>query len=861
MSLCMMVSPSWLNRFQASDSSSDFAIRTEVSKPSPDDLTKQSIKQAYNKLPLRFIENRGQADSRVAYYAQDGSTGIYFTSEGITISLSADLPASGSQNPLTSASTFPAARSKAARHTRAKQRWALKLDFVGSNRDVKPKGIDQSPSVVSYFKGSQSKSRVPTYAGLIYENLWPDIDLLYAGASNRLKYTFIVKPGGDVNQIKMACRGATAARVSREGRLQVDTPLGGIEDDKPYSYQDTDDQRVGVAMRYEIEREADDYVYGFRPGSYDAGKTLVIDPVVLVYSGYVGGSKDDVGSDIAVDSNHNAYITGNTRSGARTFPVTAGPDLIYNGGDSDAFVAKINPEGDGLIYCAYIGGDGSDEAVGIAVDGAGNAYVFGDTDSNQSTFPVKVGPDLTFNKGLDTFVAKIDPTGGNLIYCGYIGGSECDSAGGIGVDGAGNAYVFGDTASKESSFPVTVGPDLTLNGPRTGCEEDDSDDTFVAKVSASGTSLLYCGYIGGARSDEAAFGGIAVDNAGSAYVTGRTRSTESDFPVTVGPDLTYNGGRFDVFVAKVSVTGEALDYCGYIGGSGSDGGGGCDIAVDRAGNAYVIGDTTSPQPTFPLAVGPDLRKDGRQIVFVAKINASGEALDYCGYIEGNADGESSPGGIAVDNDGNAYVFGDTTATETSFPLALGPDLTFNGGDFDAFVAKVNPAGTSLIYCGYVGGDHADFADEGGIGVDDAGNAYVIGATSSKADSFPVRVGPGLEYMNAGDVFVTKIAFDQEFSLKFSEQNIRVGRGESASLKIRVERDPGFSGVVTVKPLSLDEKGIKITPAEPVEVSEDGVKFKLKIKSGAERTTRRLFFSGRSASGVEHTGVVIVKIAK
>ena len=363
-SLCMMVSPSLPNRLHSTNSLHDFAAQNPASARAPlsglsrpDEATKQSIKQAYGRLPLQFIENRGQADSRVAYYAQDGNTNVYFTSEGITISLTAnDALESGLRNSLTSALGFPASRSKTSRRARTKQRWALKLDFVGSNRDVKPKGADPTASVVSYFSGSQSKSNAQIYNGLIYENLWPNIDLLYRGASNRLKYTFVVRPGGDVNQIKLACRGATSARVSGEGRLQVDTPLGSITDDKPYSYQDADGQRAGVATQYKLEREADNYVYGFSPGSYDKSKTLVIDPVVLVYCGYVGGAKNDEGFDVAIDNNHNAYITGSTDSGAKSFPVTAGPDLDFNGGDSDAFVAKINAEGSELIYCSYIGG-------------------------------------------------------------------------------------------------------------------------------------------------------------------------------------------------------------------------------------------------------------------------------------------------------------------------------------------------------------------------------------------------------------------------------------------------------------------------------------------------------------------------
>src|SRR6185369_14480266 len=270
----------------------------------------------------------------------------------------------------------------------------------------------------------------------------------------------------------------------------------------------------------------------------------------------------------------NAYVTGTTESTEVDFPVTVGPDLTYNGGVFDGYVAKVNAGGTALIYCGYIGGSGFDESFSIEVDSAGNAYVTGDTASNQASFPVTVGPDLTYNDAgiFDAFVAKVNAGGTALVYCGYIGGSTIDFGTGIAVDSGGNAYVTGTTRSTEASFPVTVGPDLTSNG---------SNDVFVAKVNAGGTALVYCGYIGGSDSDDAF--GIAVDSTGNAYVTGIARSGMG-LPVTVAPDLTFNGNG-DAFVAKVNAGGTALVYCGYIGGS--DGDVGIGIAVDNAGNAYV----------------------------------------------------------------------------------------------------------------------------------------------------------------------------------------------------------------------------------------------------------------------------------
>jgi hypothetical protein len=451
------------------------------------------------------------------------------------------------------------------------------------------------------------------------------------------------------------------------------------------------------------------HVYGFEVGEYDRSMLLVLDPAILVYCGYIGGSSADLGYGIAVDGSGNAYIAGYAFSTQASFPVLYGPDVTHNG-DVDAFVAKVNASGTMLLYCGYIGGSEFDTGYGIAVDGSGNAYIAGYTASTQASFPVLYGPDLTHNGGNDAFVAKVNASGTTLLYCGYIGGSATDYGRGIAVDGSGNAYITGYTSSAEASFPAVSGPDLTSNG---------GWDAFVAKVNVTGTGLVYCGYIGGSADDYSY--GIAVDKLGSAYVTGYTTSTQASFPVLYGPDVTHNGDD-DAFVAKVNVTGTGLVYCGYIGGSADDYSYG--IAVDKLGSAYVTGYTTSTQASFPVLYGPDVTHNGDDDAFVAKVNASGTGLLYCGYIGGSL--RENGHGIAVDGSGNTYVTGDTLSTEASFPVVSGPDLSHNGGGWDAFVAKVDASGTGLLYCGYVGGSAEDYGY--GIAADRMGNAYVTGYT-------------------------------------------------------------------------------------------------------------------------------------
>lgn len=272
------------------------------------------------------------------------------------------------------------------------------------------------------------------------------------------------------------------------------------------------------------------------------------------------------------------------------------------------------------------------------------------------------------------------------------GGSQFDRAWGIAVDAANNAYITGYTDSPESSFPVAVGPDLTYNGG----PEGSAWDAFVAKVKADGTGLVYAGYIGGSGYDGAK--AIALDGVGSAYVTGETYSDEATFPVTVGPDLTYNGGHADAFVAKVKEDGTGLAYAGYIGGSpvgySTAGDYGLGIAVDAAGSAHVVGMTNSPESTFPVRGGPDLTHNGYDDTFVAKVEADGGGLAYCGYIGGAGNDATyvDGAGIALDSAGAVYVVGSTSSTAATFPVTVGPDLTHNSDSWqagwDAYVAKL-----------------------------------------------------------------------------------------------------------------------------------------------------------------------------
>jgi Beta-propeller repeat/IPT/TIG domain len=673
----------------------------------------------FGRTPLNFIPNAGQVEGPAVFYVQGRDTTIYFAPEGLTFVLS------GAPEP-------------------TPERWVVKLDFLDANPEAIPVSLEESGTVVSYFKGTPGgwKAGLKASSRIVYRELWPGIDLAYSGTGDRLKYEFLVHPGADPSRIRLAYRGATKVDLTADGRLAVSTSSGGFEDDVPAAWQEVEAARVNVPVAYSLDKRGDDggsvspaFVYTFDIGKYDDRLPLVIDPSVLVYCGFIGGAANEEGDGIAVGDLGNAYVTGYTRSDETAFPVVVGPDLTFNAGpgNGDIFVAKVNAEGTALVYCGYIGGVGFEGGWDIAVDDQGNAYITGEVGSTEGSFPVSGGPDLTFNGGIfDAFIVKVNADGKALGYCGYIGGAIDDYGYGVAVDGSGNAYITGQTYSG-ATFPAVVGPNL----PGTGW------NIFVAKVNPAG-AFVYCGRIGG---EGGADGGraIAVDHGGNAYITGGTNSMR--LPVKGGPDLTSNGGT-DAFVAKLNAAGTELVYCGYIGGLSDDGGNG--IAVDPSGNVYITGDTESAETTFPVKTGPDLTYNGsRPSAFVAKVDPSGTGLVYCGYLDGQSRGYR----IRADDSGFAYLTGVAGA---NFPVVAGPDLTFNGGG-DAFVTKVNRHGTALVYSGFVGGAAWDAGVA--IALDGSGSAYITGATQSgEGVGFPVLGGPDLTYNGYEfDGFVAKIS--------------------------------------------------------------------------------------------------------
>jgi hypothetical protein len=731
-------------------------VGSGISASSAERSTQARILDRYGRLPLSFEANHGQTDARVKFLTRSGGYSLFLTGDEAVLALRTavipapkgasglnESPVSLKRDPDTSDTEVnPDTNSPDAKRVLvpATERMStgkmtgavLRMKLCNANPAAAVMGVDELAGTSNYFIGSDPanwRTKVPTYARVKYAGIYPGIDLVYYGHQRQLEYDFIVAPGADPGRISFDIRGAKRIRQDDLGDLVLTLGEGEIRWHKPLAYQEKDGARRQIAAHYSITNTNR---VAFELEKYDISRALYIDP--LIYSTYLGGSSLDDGSGIAVDSDGNAYVTGTTYS--TNFPTTL--DALEptckgcGSSNSDAFVTKFNPTGSAVVYSTYLGGKKDDFGIGIAVDSDGNAYVTGQTASNN--FPTKNPLQRAYGGGsYDSFVAKINPAGSALIYSTYLGGNAVDAGQGIAVDSDGNAYVTGYTTSDNFR---TVNP---LQSENAG-----GGDAFVTKINAMGSELVYSTYLGGSNLDYGA--GIAVDSGGNAYVTGTTYSSE--FPVE-NPIQSSLAGGWDAFVAKIDAAGSKLVYSTYLGGSGSGdvGGSGYGIAVDSRGNAYVAGYTISANfPTTPGALQTSY--GGNWDAVVSKINPSGSALVYSTYLGGSE--TDTAWAIAADGDGDAYVSGSTGSRNFPTMNAFQKELRGSG---DAFVSKLNPKGTELIYSTYLGGSGAE--DGFGIAVDSAGHAYVTGDTSSTdfPTMNPVQPDPGGgEY----DAFVTEI---------------------------------------------------------------------------------------------------------
>jgi|CXWL01.1.fsa_nt_gi hypothetical protein len=694
---CVIVSPVLL----------DQQAIAAVSQAQPSPAISQRVTATMMGMPLQFEANHGQVDAQVKFLSRGSGYTLFLTpTESVMVLQQREVTSQpgGGHDPLATTEPAPIKQS------------VVRMKLEGANPSPAIEGMEQLPGIVNYFIGNDPakwRTKIPTYAKVYYKEAYPGIDLAYYGNQGKLEYDFIVAPGADPDQIKLAFDGVSHVQVARGGDLILTTALGEVRVQKPIVYQlEMDGHKTLVAGNYILSNKRGASI---QLAAYDSSKPLVIDPVVD-YLTYLGGKQGDANPRIAVDALGNAYVTGIT--GSLDFPTTSGAfDQTFNGNpacpgitvtnttcpdplgvnvNQDFVVTKISPTASTLLYATYLGGTGYEASFApIAVDSLGNAYVAGSTRSVD--FPVTPGAFQTVahhsstclppsNCSSDGFVTKLDPTGSSLIYSTYFGGNSGDGLTAVTVDLGGNAFVTGDFRSND--FPITPGAfssnvTSTLGG-------------LLAKLNPSGSGLVWSTRLNVPGSGFHVGQGITLDSMGNVIVAGGAQATIMPL---VNPVQSSYGGNSDAFVWKFNPSGTALIFSTFLGGSGVDWGYG--VAVDASDNIYVTGYTQSPN--FPTTAGAyDQTHNGDSDIFVAKLSATGSPIIYSTYLGGSGSDENRTD-IAVDASGQAYV--SAASTSSDFPLVNAFDSTRSAGEI--VLVKLKSDGSGLVYSTYLGGQFSE----------------------------------------------------------------------------------------------------------------------------------------------------------
>lgn len=615
---------------------------------------------------------------------------------------------------------------------------AVQLSFAGPGRPCRFEA-EGTPASVSYLIGRHRRqwlTGVPAYPRVRCRGLYAGVDVLFYTTGGRLEYDFILAPGAEPARLGLRLSGMKSVRLDPAGALRIETASGVFRHLRPAAWQLGPEGRRSVPAEYRIRgRDRVEITLG----PYDPAHGLVIDPVVsfssflggsgaeeargvavdaqgnvyvtgttqssdfpatspispppaqfpgdvfvaklapdgarLIWAVYIGGSRTDVATDLAVDAAGNVLVTGYTDS--LDFPATSGAfrtSAPGDGIDPDGFVLKLNAQGTGLVYSTYLGGIDVDRIHGIALDRDGNAYLAGTTASDN--FPSTRGAFRStrcMGLGLDAFLAKLNAAGSTLLYMSFLCGSSHEEALDVAVDAQGGAVAVGYSFSAD--FPVTAGA--------LGRERRSNLDGFVAKLSPDGSALAYSTFLGGSADDVAT--SVAVEASGRMYVAGYTRSL--DFPVTAGafqPRQADNGLYEDGFAVLLSANGRELLRGTYLGGSAGDRVNA--VAVDSPGVVVVAGETASAD--FPAAPAPcETGYGGRRDAFAARLDLERGGAPAALFLGGRGDDEARA--VAAAGGGAAVVAGGTRSP--NFPTTQGAYSTsyrqgFRGGD--AFVARV-----------------------------------------------------------------------------------------------------------------------------------------------------------------------------
>jgi hypothetical protein len=741
------------NRNETSNAAAQHKVISAENKLPVSESLKRDWPRTYGQVPLSFEGNQGQASAGVQFLARGEGYDLSLMSQEADFTLR---QSASKQGP----SLGRAHLSRFRGRTRGTEKIAvLRMRLDGSNPNAALTGEDRTATKINYFIGNDPKkwhTDVPAYAKVKYSAVYPGIDLVYYGNRRALEYDFVVAPGADAKSIAFDVKGASKMRLDSRGNLILSVAGGAVELKKPDAYQELNGLRREVAGNYKITNH---HEVRFALADYDRTQPLTIDPVVT-YATYFGGSGNvnggDIGWAIALDAAGDAYI-GGTTSSANLTPVNGigGIPTSVTTGATSGFVAELNPTGTATLYVTYLGGSTSDGVFAIAVDGAGNIYLTGFTQSadfpvNSANTPYQPLPPGSVSAEGSAFVTRLNPAlgAGQLVYSTFLGGSgSMDEGNGVAVDANGDAFITGVTLSA-TGFPIMN----ASTAPFSTALKSTAGNAFVTEINtgASGAaSLLFSSYFGGTGAGNSGFAyadsgaGIVVDSNSNAYLVGTTSST--DFPIQGATQISScgNNSTSAAFVSVINLSAPAtpaLSYSTCLAGTTAEVGQA--IALGPSNVAYLTGAAYSADfplttNTIPLGYpGPppaNIPNINSPVAFVSTVNTTTGALGYSTFLGGNAGDIGF--GIGADSQGVAYVTGLTQSSD--FPVTQGAlQTTLTNAIGSTFVSKVNASaggsgGQDLLYSTYYGGTGDGSDPDAGNGIAVSGtNAYVVGQATT-----------------------------------------------------------------------------------------------------------------------------------
>ena len=669
-----------------------------------------------------FIENKGQWPKEVLYLTKQNGLNAWITKSGVVYDFYelelGDAPKSEERNSIVN-------KNKKIIGSKGQ---VVKMSLLNTNSSIENNGEQKSEAYHNYFLGNDKTkwaSNVGLYKEAKLKNIYDNIDERFYFDNGNIRYDYIVKPTGNVNDIKLNIEGANETSINREGELVFITRFGEVKQAQLFTYQLIDNKKVKVASSFKLLENG---IVGFEFGEYDKNKELVIDP--LIYSTYIGSLSTESSSDIKVNSNGEAYITGGTHYFG--FPTTTG--AYNNNGNgmnsgnatsnanliSDVIVTKINASGSGLIYSTFIGGAEDDYGTAIDIDNSGNAYITGFTNHSiiplTPNFPTTIGCFNSTKTGIfqSTFVTKLNSTGTALVYSTYLWGLNMNNnSTEIKVDNSGNAFVLGTFAlTPINNIPTGT----TYYGGTTNCK------TYQVQLNNTGTGLNYSHLI-----DGNCIGLALVNN--NVYVTGKTSSNQvSLFRFNTITNLMTIG----------SLIGGLFDY-------------GVAVDVNSVGEVFVTGVKESNVLFNPACTPINTPNPGSTDIFVTKYDNNLNPL--CTRILGGSLEDISTD-IKIGTNDNINIVGLTKSSTNFYPT---PNNTFLGGLEDAFYIQLDQNLVTLN-AQFIGGSNDERAS--GIDVLGSNDIFITGKTLS-TDYFTTSPDingpyqPNLSGIGSTDIFVWK----------------------------------------------------------------------------------------------------------